>query len=107
MSIIDEKCVTECNCCHKKTPRSYESAKKLENRINRIIGQLTGIKRMLDENRYCGDILIQISAVESALKNLGYLILDEHLKTCVTEKILDGDEAIMNETLELIKKLNG
>lgn len=107
MTTTDKKDMPECSCCQKKTPRSESSAKKLENRINRIIGQLTGVRRMINENRYCGDILIQISAVESALKNLGYLILDEHLKTCVAEKVIDGDAEIMDETLELIKKLNG
>ena len=60
-----------CACCrHKSTPRDAAKQKKLTSRINRIIGQLSGIQNMLDDNRYCGDILIQIGAVESALQGL-------------------------------------
>ena len=77
----------------------------LENRINRIIGQLGGIKKMIDDNRYCGDIIIQLSAAEKALENLGYIILKDHIDTCVSEKIKNGDEYIVDETIELIKKL--
>lgn len=95
-----------CECCrHKQTPRSEESLRQLQNRLNRIIGQLGGIKKMLDDNRYCSDILTQISAAESALQNLGYIILREHMETCVTEQIKNGNDAVINETFELIKKL--
>jgi DNA-binding FrmR family transcriptional regulator len=66
---------------------------------------MEGIKAMLEENRYCGDILIQISAAESALRSIGYLVLEEHLATCVTDKIKSGDKEIIKETVELVKKL--
>lgn len=92
-------------CKYKHTPRSEETVKQLRGRINRIIGQLGGIQRMLEENRYCGDILTQIAAVESALQSVGYMILDEHLKTCVVEKVQSGDTEVMSEALELMKKL--
>lgn len=72
---MDEKC---CKC--KNTPRSEESSKQLRNRINRIIGQLNGISKMIDDNRYCGDILTQVAAVESALQSIGYIILTEHMQ---------------------------
>lgn len=95
-----------CACCHhKNTPRDVKEQKQLQNRINRIIGQLNGIKNMIDDNRYCGDILIQIGAVESALQSLGYIILQDHLQTCVVEEVRKGNEAIMEEAVELIKKL--
>ena len=103
--IKTENTDTECCCRHKHTPRSEESQKILENRINRIIGQLGGIKKMLSENRYCGDILTQLSAAESALQNLGYIILQDHMETCVTEKIKNGDSEIISETVDLIRKL--
>ena len=74
-------------------------------RVNRVKGQMEGIKAMLEENRYCGDILIQISAAESALRSIGYLVLEEHLATCVTDKIKSGDKEIIKETVELVKKL--
>lgn len=95
-----------CNCCRTKhTPRSEGQEKQLQNRLNRMIGQLNGISRMLEENRYCGDILTQIAAVESALQGFGYIILKEHLETCVVEEIKNGNEQIMEEAIELVKKL--
>lgn len=105
--MIDEKKTENiCDCCHhKNTPRDAKEQKQLQNRISRIIGQLNGIKSMIDDNRYCGDILIQIGAVESALQSLGYVILQDHLQTCVVEEIKNGNEGIMEEAVELIKKL--
>lgn len=90
---------------HKNTPRCCEQQKQLQNRISRMIGQMNGISRMLEENRYCGDILTQVAAVESALQSFGYLILQEHLESCVTDGIRDGDENMMEEVIELVKKL--
>ena len=98
----------EINCCcerTKHTPRDEEQRRQLDSRLNRVIGQLNGIKKMLDENRYCGDILTQIAAAESALQAVGYIILKEHMETCVTEGILSGDTEIMGEAFELMKKL--
>ncbi len=95
-----------CDCCHhKNTPRDEETLRQLHNRLNRIIGQLGGIKNMLDDNRYCGDILTQVSAVESALQNFGYIILQNHMATCVVEEIQKGNTEILDEAVELIKKL--
>lgn len=96
----------DCCACHTKAqPREEKEIKALKNRLNRIQGQLNGIGRMLDENRYCGDILIQVAAIESALQAFGYVILKEHLETCVQDKIRQGDGHVMEETLELIRKL--
>lgn len=93
-------------CCHyKATPRQEKQQKRLQNRLNRIIGQLNGISRMLEENRYCGDILTQVGAVESALQGLGYEILKEHMETCVVEEIQKGNAEVISETFELMKKL--
>lgn len=95
-----------CPACHQRhTPRGEEELKQLKNRLNRMIGQLNGIGRMLDENRYCGDILIQISAVERALQNFGYIVLRSHMGSCVAEELREGNDAILDETLELMKKL--
>lgn len=97
--------VTSCCCRHKATPRSEHSLRQLENRLNRMMGQLGGIKKMLADNRYCGDILTQVAAVESALQNFGYIILSEHMATCVVEEIQQGNTAIVDEAVELVKKL--
>lgn len=90
---------------YREMPREEADLKMLISRVNRVSGQVEGIKAMLEENRYCGDILIQIAAAESALRSLGYLIFEEHLGTCVSDKIKSGDEGIIKETVELIKKL--
>lgn len=93
-------------CCHQKaTPRDEQDLKQLKNRLNRIIGQMNGISKMLDENRYCGDILTQVAAVESALQSFGYVILKEHMETCVVEEIQKGNTEVIEEAVELIKKL--
>ena len=93
-------------CCHQKaTPRQEKELKQLKNRLNRIVGQLNGISRMLDENRYCGDILTQLAAAESALQSFGYVILQEHMETCVIEEIQKGNTAVVDEAVELMKKL--
>ena len=95
-----------CSCCrHKATPRSEANVAQLQNRLNRMIGQMNGIKRMLDDNRYCGDIVTQVAAVESALQSFGYLILQDHMETCVAEEIKCGNSEIINEAVDLIKKL--
>lgn len=96
----------ECCCRKKSTPRTKEEQKILQNRINRIIGQMNGIKNMIDDNRYCGDIIIQISAIESALKSLGYIIMQNHLDTCVIEEIKKGNGEIMQEVTELFKRIS-
>ena len=102
-----ENCNKTCSCCErtKNTPRSEEELKALNDRINRIIWQLGGIKNMLEDNRYCGDVLIQLSAVQSALESFGYEILGEHLRTCVVENVQSGNTQILDEALALIKKL--
>ena len=97
----------EKDCCarYKKTPRSEEQLKTLRSRMNRIAGQVAGIQRMLDDNRYCGDILTQIAAVESALKSVGYLVLQEHMRSCVAEGVREGRDEMLDEAVELMKKL--
>ncbi len=93
-------------CCHQKeTPRCEKELKKLKNRLSRIVGQMNGIGKMLDENRYCGDILVQVAAVERALQSFGYEIFKEHMESCVVEQIQRGNTAVVDEAVELMKKL--
>ena len=94
-----------CRCHQKATPRTEPEKRLLENRLNRMVGQLNGIKKMIDENRYCGDILTQVAAVQSAMQSFGHIILQNHMETCVTEEIQKGNAQIMDEAMELIKKL--
>lgn len=102
---MEEKMEPACQCHLKHTPRSAEQQKLLQNRLSRMTGQLNGISRMLEENRYCGDILTQVAAVESALQSFGYIILQEHLETCVVEEVQSGNAQIMEEVIDLVKKL--
>lgn len=94
----------EC-CRNKKTPRDEELIKNIKMRLNKISGQVNGVSKMIDDNRYCGDVLTQISAIESALREVGYIILKDHLYTCVSEDIKNGNYDSLEETIEITKKL--
>ena len=96
---------TSACCRHKNQPREQRQLRLLQNRLKRMAGQLNGISKMLEDNRYCGDILIQVAAVESALQSFGYLVLRDHLETCVVEEIKKGNLQILDEAMELIQKL--
>ena len=103
---MEDKREAGCPACHQRhMPRSEAELKQLKNRLSRMTGQLNGIGRMLDENRYCGDILIQISAVQRALQNFGYAVLQSHMESCVADEIRQGNGDIIGETVELMKKL--
>lgn len=92
-------------CCHKTKMRSEEELKKLKNRLNRIEGQVRGIKRMVDEDAYCIDILNQVTAINSALNSFNKELLSTHIRTCVMEDIKNGNEEVMNELVLTLKKL--
>ncbi len=94
-----------CGCQKRSSERSKEELTGLQNRINRIIGQLNGISKMLDENRYCGEVLNQVAAVNNAIRSLAYLILQTHMDTCVKEEVLSGKDTAMDDLLQIIKKL--
>ena len=92
------------NCCKKQTIRSDKERKDLITRINRITGQLNGIKNMIEENRYCDDILIQLSAVNSSVKSLANCMLTHHLSGCVVNEIKNGNNQIIDEVINLVKR---
>ena len=96
--------MSEC-CRYKEVERNEETVKQLKNRIHRINGQLGGIEKMIDEQRYCGDILIQISAVQKAVEALSYQILQEHMHTCVLSAVEKGNVEILDEVLKKKKKV--
>ncbi|MBR6506506.1 MAG: metal-sensing transcriptional repressor [Clostridia bacterium] len=91
-------------CCQKKKHRSPEEVKALINRLNRIEGQVRGIKNMLENDEYCVDILNQISASQAALGSLASILLEDHIQTCVAEGIKNGDTEIVSELTSTIKK---
>ena len=97
----------ECACRHKDTPRDETFQKNLQKRLNRAIGQLGGVKSMIDDNRYCGDVLMQLAAAEKAVHRVSELVLENHLHTCVVEKVRGGDESVIDEAMDLIRKFGG
>ena len=92
-------------CSHRKKLRAPEEKKKLLNRLRRIDGQVRGLERMVESDAYCPDILIQASAVNSAMNGFCKELLAEHLRSCVVEDIKDGREDTIDELVELLKKL--
>lgn len=93
-------------CCNKKTIRGENEKKLINNRINRIEGQLKGIKKMIQSDTYCNDVLIQLSAVENSVKSLSNYILENHLYSCVTKDLENGNMEIIDELISLFKKFN-
>lgn len=93
------------NCCEeKKVIRSEEDKKSLINRINRILGQVDGVKKMIENDRYCPDILIQLASIEKSIKSLSSIILDNHMHSCVIKGIKDGDESKIDEIIDLFRR---
>ena len=90
---------------HEKKIRSPEKVKSLLTRLNRISGQVNGIKRMVEGNAYCPDILIQVSAVTAALNSFNKLLLEDHVKSCVAEGIRAGKDDVVDELMTVLKKL--
>ena len=96
---------SECCCCHKTKERSEKEYKDLLNRLSRIEGQVRGIKRMVEEDTYCTDILIQVSAVNAALNSFNKVLLANHIRTCVAEDIRAGKEETIDELVATLQKL--
>ena len=90
----------------KTTKRNEETKKQLTNRLNRIEGQIRGIKKMIEEDRYCNDVLIQLSAVESSVKSLSNQVLENHLLTCISNEIEKGNLEVIDELISLFKRFN-
>ena len=72
----------------------------LKRRLHRIEGQVRGIERMVDEDRYCIDVLTQISAVNTALESLAFRVLDDHVRHCVAGAMTSGDDAAAHDKTE-------
>ncbi len=96
----------EKNCCEKKTYRDSEEKRRIINRLSRMEGQVKGIKKMVEEDKYCNDILIQLSAVENSVKSLSNHILENHLYSCVSNDLEKGNFEIIDELISLFKKFN-
>lgn len=93
-----------CSCKTRTKKRSDEEKRALEIRLNKIIGQLNGIKSMIAEDRYCDDILIQLSAADKSIKSLANLMLDTHIHTCLIENVQAGNIEVVDEIVDLFKR---
>ena len=102
---MSNKISKEKDRCKITSHRSREDTDKLVKSLNRIEGQVKGIKRMVEEDRHCDDLLIQISAVQAALKKIGEDILLHHMKTCMVEEIKDGKIETIDEVMYLFTRL--
>ena len=92
-------------CCHKKKERSEEEYKDLIQRLNRIEGQVRGIKGMVERDAYCPEILVQVSAVNAALNSFNKVLLANHIRTCVAEDIREGKDETIDELVKVLQKL--
>lgn len=92
---------------HPVVPRSDKEKEQMANRLKRIEGQVRGIQKMIEEDRYCVDVLVQMSAINAALKKVGYSLMERHTKTCVSDAIRsgDGDEQIQ-ELMKVIEQFS-
>lgn len=100
---MDEK--NCCECCHKTKQRSEEEYTALIHRLNRIEGQIRGIKGMVEKNAYCTDIMVQVAAVNAALDAFNRELLGNHIKTCVADNIRKGNDEVIDELLVTLRRL--
>lgn len=97
--------MSEQMCCGRLKHRSEKETKDLITRLSRIEGQVRGIKHMVEEERYCVDILNQVSAICAALNSFSKELLANHIHSCVVDDIRDGKDEAVDELCEVIKKL--
>lgn len=94
-----------CGTDGRKSHHSDKTKNNMINRLNRIEGQIRGIKGLIEKDTYCDDVLNQISSVQSALNGVGKLLLEHHMKSCMIERIQDGEHEVIDELLKTINKL--
>lgn len=94
-----------CQCCHKTKERSDKEYKDLIHRLNRIEGQIRGIRGMVEKDAYCPEILIQVAAANAALNSFNKVLLANHIRTCVARDIREGKEETIDELVATLQKL--
>jgi CsoR family transcriptional regulator, copper-sensing transcriptional repressor len=104
----EEKVEIDSCCSSNEDRKSHHSDKVKSNlvtRLNRIEGQIRGIKRLIENDTYCDDVITQISATQSAMNSVAKILLEGHMKSCVLERIQEGDTEVLDEVLITIQKL--
>ena len=94
-----------CGCCGKTTDRTQDERKKLIHRLNRIEGQIRGIRGMLEKDAYCTDILVQSAAVNAAVNAFNKELLASHIRGCVARDIREGKDEVIDELVATLQKL--
>ncbi len=97
--------MSECAFCHSSKERDDEERVRLIHRLNRIEGQIRGIRSMVERDAYCVDVLVQVSAATAALNAFTKEILSEHIKTCVAQDIRDGKDETVDELVSTLQRL--
>ena len=92
------------DCCHRTKKRSAEEVTALVHRLNRIEGQVRGLRRMVEENAYCPDILTQTAAAQAALQAFGQQLLEAHIRTCVATDLAAGQTETIDELMDTLRK---
>jgi len=92
-------------CCHKTKERSEKEQRDLITRLNRIEGQIRGIRGMVERDAYCTDVLTQVAAASAALGSFTKVLLANHIKTCVAQDIREGKDETVDELVETLQKL--
>lgn len=95
-----------CQECTHSTHRTKEEKAYLETRLKTIEGQVRGVAKMIEEDKYCNDVLVQLLAINKSLRSISNDILKNHLSTCVVNKIKDGDTTVVDEVMKLVSRLN-
>ena len=98
--------MSECKQCTRKTNRDEQEKKYLRTRLKTIEGQVRGVSKMIDDDKYCADILTQLLAIDKSIKSLSNDILKSHLNSCVIDDIKNGKNEVIDEVMELIRRLN-
>lgn len=98
-------CHTEDDTSCRKSHHPAHVKKDLTTRLNRIEGQIRGIKGMIEKDVYCDDVITQLSATQSALNSVAKILLEGHLKGCVVDRLSEGDEEVLDELVVTIQKL--
>ena len=101
----DEKKTCCCGCSQRKKERTPEEYKRLIHRLNRIEGQIRGIRGMVEAGAYCPDILVQAAAVNAAINAFNKELLASHIRTCVAPDIRDGKDQVIDELVATLQKL--
>ena len=102
---MDKEEIQGCECCHKTKERSEKEYRDLIHRLNRIEGQIRGIRGMVEKDAYCPEILIQVAAANAALNSFNKVLLASHIRTCVARDNREGKEETIDELVTTLQKL--